>query len=75
MEVAQIKRQVQHDLWNTGVKEMQHMGQDFKKYLLAVKDQELLASVEVHATAVRSSCFFKLRTGFNAMPVVLPDLL
>ncbi|KAL0046887.1 hypothetical protein WJX82_000945 [Trebouxia sp. C0006] len=34
-----------------GVKEMQHMGQDFKKYLLAVKDQELLVSVEVHATA------------------------
>lgn len=29
------------------------MGQDFKKYLLAVKQQELLTSVEVHATAVR----------------------
>ncbi|DBA89909.1 TPA: hypothetical protein ACH3X2_004400 [Trebouxia sp. C0005] len=34
-----------------GVKEMQHMGQDFKHYLLAIQDQELLTSVEVHATA------------------------
>lgn len=34
-----------------GVKEMQHMGQDFRKYMLAIKDQELLTSVEVHASA------------------------
>ncbi|KAL0032203.1 hypothetical protein WJX77_010754 [Trebouxia sp. C0004] len=34
-----------------GVKEMQHMGQDFKKYLVAIQDQDLLTSVEVHATA------------------------
>lgn len=49
---------------------MQHMGQDFKNYMLAIKDQELLKSVEVHASAVRSSCSAKLRTGLNAMPVV-----
>lgn len=46
------------------------MGQDFKKYLLAVKEQELLTAVEVHATAVRSSCSVKLRNGFFTMPVI-----
>lgn len=46
------------------------MGQDFKHYLLAIQDQELLTSVEVHATAVRSSYSAKLRTGCIAMPMV-----
>lgn len=72
VEVAQSRNQKTgaNELWCTGVKEMQRMGQDFKKYLLAIKDQELLTSVEVHATAVRSSCSAKLRTGFIAMPMV-----